>query len=46
MAAGPEFITNIFVNNKQSLILFGVVLIIILILKWIQMAKEKLDRIN
>ena len=42
---GPEVITNVFKNNKTTFIILGIILVLVLFLKWFQMANQKLNRI-
>jgi hypothetical protein len=42
---GPEIITNVFKKNKTTFILLGIILVIVLILKWFQTANQRLRNI-
>ena len=42
---GPEIITNIFKNNKATFIILGVILLLILLLKWFQTINKKMKGI-
>lgn len=39
---GPEIITNVFKNNKATFIILGIILLLILLLKWFQTINKKM----
>ena len=39
---GPEIITNVFKNNKATFIILGIILLLVLLLKWFQAMNKKM----